>query len=60
MFPKRHADKIPKHAKWKVFGSAQQEGFDPLAFSKQMGDYPQGGTPWGARWEKDVGEVPNI
>jgi len=35
---------------WSVFGSAQQEDFDPLAFSKASGDYPKGGTDVGGRW----------
>jgi hypothetical protein len=29
--------------KWMVFGSVQQQNFDPLAFSKSVGDYPPGG-----------------
>lgn len=38
--------------KWDIYGGVQAEGFDPLAFSKQAGDYPFGGTDHGARWEK--------
>jgi hypothetical protein len=33
----------PPKEKWNVFGSVQPEGFDPLAFSKLVGDYPPGG-----------------
>jgi hypothetical protein len=36
---------------WMVFGSVQYEGFDPLAVSKQFGDYPPGGTVVAGRWE---------
>lgn len=44
--------KLEKHPEWHIFGSVQPEGFDPLAFSKQFGDYPRGGTEYGARWQK--------
>ena len=30
--------------KWNIFGSVQPENFDPLAFSKSVGDYPPGGA----------------
>jgi hypothetical protein len=30
--------------KWNVFGTVQPEHFDPLAFSKTVGDYPPGGS----------------
>jgi hypothetical protein len=43
---------------WNVYGSVQQEGFDPLAVSKQFGDYPVGGTRTGARWMKADVEYP--
>jgi hypothetical protein len=46
---------MSKHAYWKTFGSVQNEGFDPLSFSKLMGDYPQGGTQVGARWKEQMG-----
>jgi hypothetical protein len=39
-----------EHGSWMVYGDVQDEGFDPLAFSKKMGDYPKGGTLSGARW----------
>jgi len=42
--------KIPKYARWQVFGSVQTENFDPLNFSKEFGDYPKGGTRHGGRW----------
>jgi hypothetical protein len=48
---KHHKDE-KKH--WDVFGSLQYERFDPLAFSKQVGDYPANGTPSGARWAKTM------
>ena len=35
---------------WDVFGSTQNENFDPLAFSKLVGDYPRGGTGHAGRW----------
>jgi hypothetical protein len=35
---------------WDIFGSVQYEHFDPLAFSKTAGDYPQGGTNHAGRW----------
>jgi hypothetical protein len=42
--------KIPRKARWQVFGSVQAENFDPLHFSKEFGDYPKGGTSHGGRW----------
>jgi hypothetical protein len=50
--------KLPRKAEWRVFGSVQAEGFDPLAFSKKVGDYPPGGTSTGARWRHSDVEVP--
>lgn len=38
---------------WKVFGSVQSEGFDPLAVSKEYGDYPARGTATGGRWKTE-------
>ncbi|KAL7559106.1 hypothetical protein ACA910_017518 [Epithemia clementina (nom. ined.)] len=32
--------KLHRLPEWKVFGSVQPENFDPLAFSKLVGDYP--------------------
>ena len=49
---------LPKKPEWEVFGSVQPEGFDPLAFSKKMGDYPSGGTHHGARWKSSAMEIP--
>ncbi|EEC47495.1 predicted protein [Phaeodactylum tricornutum CCAP 1055/1] len=43
---------------WHVFGSVQPEGFDPLAFSKRMGDYPLNGTAHGARWQNAAVNIP--
>jgi hypothetical protein len=50
--PRKHHKDNKKH--WDVFGSVQYEHFDPLAFSKQVGDYPSNGTPSGARWAKTM------
>mmetsp|Transcript_57840 Transcript_57840/g.141311 ORF Transcript_57840/g.141311 Transcript_57840/m.141311 type:complete len:520 (+) Transcript_57840:343-1902(+) len=40
--------------KWNVYGSVQDESFDPLQFSHRVGDYPPGGTRDGtlAHFEK--------
>jgi len=48
---------LPRGPEWRVFGSVQQEGFDPLAFSKLAGDYPVGGTMSSARWKSSDVEV---
>jgi len=54
-----HKDlELPRKPEWKVFGSVQPEGFDPLSFSKKMGDYPPGGTKHGARWKSSAVEIP--
>jgi hypothetical protein len=50
--------KLPKKPEWKVFGSVQAEGFDPLAFSKREGDYPPHGTSTGGRWKASSVEIP--
>jgi hypothetical protein len=50
--------KLPKEAEWRVFGSVQNEGFDPLAVSNAFGDYPRGGTSWSARWMKADTSIP--
>jgi hypothetical protein len=50
--------KLPRFPEWRVFGSVQAEGFDPLAFSKKVGDYPSSGTKTGARWKASAVEVP--
>lgn len=53
---KHHSDRkdlsLDKKPRWEIYGGVQAEGFDPLAFSKSVGDYPFGGTDHGARWEK--------
>lgn len=54
----RKSGKIPKHDVWQVYGNVKDEGFDPLAFSKKMGDYPHGGKASGARWMPMDVEVP--
>jgi hypothetical protein len=43
---------------WNIAGSVQPENFDPLAFSKQSGDYPTGGTSHGARWQQSAVSFP--
>lgn len=50
--------KAPKDKQWMIYGSVQKEDFDPLAFSKQVGDYPKGGTKSGGRWRPLDGEIP--
>ena len=42
-----HNGKISKRSTWEVFGNVQLEGFDPLAFSKALGDYPGDVVPEG-------------
>lgn len=54
----RKSLKLPSGPEWKIFGSAQPEGFDPLAFSKRSGDYPKGGVAEGGRWMPKVAAVP--
>eukprot|EP00814_Leptocylindrus_danicus_P017300 CAMPEP_0116024110 /NCGR_PEP_ID=MMETSP0321-20121206/12093_1 /TAXON_ID=163516 /ORGANISM="Leptocylindrus danicus var. danicus, Strain B650" /LENGTH=368 /DNA_ID=CAMNT_0003495721 /DNA_START=259 /DNA_END=1365 /DNA_ORIENTATION=- len=41
---------------WHIYGSVQQEGFDPLAYSKVIGDYPKGGKPVGGGWTLSNGQ----
>jgi hypothetical protein len=48
---KKHFVVLPETPYWKVFGAVREEGFDPLAVSKQFGDYPSGGTRTGGRWQ---------
>jgi hypothetical protein len=43
---------------WHVAGNVQYENFDPLAFSKQSGDYPRGGRSRGATWEDRAEMIP--
>ena len=47
--------KVDDYPHWKIYGSVQDQRFDPLAFSKQAGDYPAGGTSKGARWQAVLG-----
>ena len=54
----RHNLRLPNHPEWRVYGSIQLEGFDPLAVSKQYGDYPDFGTSWGARWQSKEWDIP--
>ena len=39
---------------WYVYGSVTQQGFDPLAFSKQSGDYPPGGKDSAGGWRDKI------
>merc|ERR1719330_679566 len=39
-----------KYPMWWIYGSRQEQGFDPLAFSKKMGDYPEGGRAHSGEW----------
>jgi hypothetical protein len=48
---------LPEQPQWYIFGSVQQQGFDPLAYSKQSGDYPAGGTEFGMRWKSLVTDI---
>lgn len=50
--------KAPKESEWAIYGSVQPENFDPLAFSKTIGDYPPGGTKTGGRWRAFDHEIP--
>jgi hypothetical protein len=50
--------RLPDKPVWRVYGSVQPEGFDPLAVSKQFGDYPVGGTAMGGRWQKADMSIP--
>lgn len=45
--------------KWNIFGNVQPENFDPLAFSKSVGDYPAGGASQSmlAQWGQDGGFI---
>jgi len=49
---------LPHNPEWRVYGSEQAEGFDPLAVSKDAGDYKPGGTLRAARWEKSLVAFP--
>lgn len=48
---KSTSDASQENAAWKVFGSVDNENFDPLSFSKQSGDYPEGGKAQGGSWD---------
>lgn len=50
--------KVSRKPEWHVFGSVQQEHFDPLAFSKVAGDYPPGGASTGASWLPQAVQIP--
>lgn len=54
----RKSGYIPKHGVWEVYGNVIDEGFDPLAFSKKMGDYVPGGKAQGGNWKALDVEVP--
>jgi hypothetical protein len=54
----------PKHhntgSGWQVLGSVQPEAFDPLAFSKQLGDYPAGGRTGSSHWLPYAQVIPEM
>jgi hypothetical protein len=54
----------PKHhntgSGWQVLGSVQPEAFDPLAFSKQRGDYPVGGRSGPSHWLEYAEVIPEV
>jgi hypothetical protein len=54
----RKSLKLEHGPSWFVYGSVQREGFDPLAMSKQYGDYPSRGTPTAGRWIADTYAYP--
>jgi len=35
---------------WNVYATVNYQNFDPLAYSKQIGDYPEEGSPKGGSW----------
>jgi hypothetical protein len=45
---------LPEKPGWRVFGSVQAEGFDPLAFSKKVGDYRLS-SHWYEHWREVEG-----
>lgn len=46
--------KRPHMSGWSVFATVSQQGFDPLSFSYQSGDYPEGGSPTGGKWREEL------
>lgn len=47
----RHKN-LDERSGWNVYATTTKQNFDPLAFSKQCGDYPEKGTLAGANWDK--------
>ena len=47
-------DQVKHGSGWRVFATVTQQNFDPLAFSYQAGDYPDGGggSPTGGKWKQ--------
>lgn len=52
----RHGRNLKHHEKpfsnhgWNVYATVSHQDFDPLAYSKQLGDYPPDGAPKGGSW----------
>jgi hypothetical protein len=52
-------DEVSKHPFWKIYGTTQQEGFDPLAFSHKMGDYAKSSQSSGyGNWQHALDHPP--
>lgn len=49
----RRLHRSKKRKGWKVFATISQQGFDPLSFSYEVGDYPDGGSPTGGSWKTE-------
>ena len=50
---RRRLSRREKQSGWKVYATVSQQGFDPLSFSYQAGDYPDGGSPTGGKWKSE-------
>jgi hypothetical protein len=54
---RRRLDASISHSGWNVYATVTNQRFDPLAFSHESGDYPEGGAASGGRWKKDAFEL---
>ena len=43
---------------WEIYGNVEDEGFDPLSFSKKSGDYVPGQSVHSAKWMARDVEIP--
>lgn len=50
----RHHHGKDRQRGWAVYAALTNQFFDPLAFSKASGDYPDGGTAYGGRWQDEL------